>query len=209
MRNARHAESWPILVSLHHIGELPLRELQRRFGESAVSYARSHKLIEGYPDEGNGQLYTVTGKGKMELGLSRSRKISPELVTAGFIRQVADAYLRQAGFYHDAPDSHRLTNSRARIYWDRDGYAPQYYRVVAALPHPPGATIKRMGFRGEHNLWLFADSARHYRFWENDGFFDPEYLTVTTWSEVRQALHPAMLEAFDRVCKARLGRAFP
>src|SRR5690625_82894 len=207
---AKHSVTWPMLRSLHHRGPLPLSELGRQYGDEAVSYGRRVRFIEPYPDEAGGMLYVVTGKGKKELGLSRSRKISPELVTKGFVRQVAHAYLVNQGLFNEWPESIERSNTTVREYWNRDELGPERYRVIAALPHPPGATIRRLGFRGAHahTFWLFADSAHHYDFLYRDIWFDPEYLRVTLWPEVRPVLSPAMLKAFDRVCKARLGRVF-
>lgn len=210
MQHFKHSEIQPVLRSLHHLGPLPLPELVGLYRERVISHVRRHRLIEPYQDEAGGVLYVVTGKGKDELGLSRSRKLSPQLATAGFMRQVAHTYLVSQGLFYDRPESTERSNTTVREYWNRNELQPERYRVIAALPNPPGATIRRLGYRGAHahTFWLFADSARHYDFLYRDVWFDPEYLKVTLWPEVRPVLSEPMLKAFDRLCKARLGRVF-
>lgn len=199
-----------ILRTLHHIGALPLGELERRFTKPAVNYVRNRELIGPTPDEGGGQLYRPTGAGRSRLGLSRSYVNTPHVTTESFFRQAAHSYLRGQGLYPAWPDgseagAHRLGKSQIRRYWNYEENA-EFYRVLAGMPHAPLATVKKAGLEHPELLWLFAESGDPYRSLERTDFWGDERLRITTWAEVRPALSRPMLNAFDRLRRFKLGR---
>lgn len=198
-----------ILRALHHIGALPLGELERRYTKPAVDYARNRKLIGPTPDEGGGQLYRPTGAGRTRLGLSRSYVNTPHVTTESFFRQAAHAYLETQGLYYTWPtgnqaNAHRLGKSQIRRYWNFDENAV-FYRVLAGMPHAPIPTVKRTGLEHPELLWLFAESDDPYRSLERIDFWGKEKLRITTWAEVRPMLSRPMRNAFDRLHKLKLG----
>lgn len=198
-----------ILRALHHIGALPLAELERRFTKPAVDYARNRNLIGPTPDEGGGQLYRPTGAGRTRLGLSRSYVNTPHVTTESFFRQAAHAYLETQGLYYpwptsNHPNAHRLGKSQVRRYWNFEENAI-FYRVLAGMPHTPLATVKRTGLEHPELLWLFAESEAPYRSLERLDFWGKEQLRITTWAEVRPVLSRPMGNAFDRLHKLKLG----
>lgn len=198
-----------ILRTLHHIGALPLGELERRFTKPAVNYVRNRELIGPTPDEGGGQLYRPTGAGRSRLGLSRSYVNAPHVTTESFFRQAAHAYLVEQGLYYAWPDggqagAHRLGKSQVRRYWNFEENAV-FYRVLAGMPHAPLATVKKAGLEHPELLWLFAESEDPYRSLERTDFWGDERLRITTWAEVRPVLSRPMLHAFDRLRRLKLG----
>src|SRR5690625_1185731 len=198
-----------ILRALHHIGALPLAELERRFTKPAVDYVRNRKLIAPTPDEGGGQLYRPTGAGRTRLGLSRSYVNTPHVTTESFFRQAAHAYLETLGLYYtwptsNHPNAHRLGKSQVRRYWNFEENAT-YYRVLAGMPHTPVPTVKRTGLEHTELLWLFAESPLPYRSLDHTDFWGREQLRITTWAEVRPTLSRSMLNTFDRLHKLKLG----
>lgn len=200
-----------ILQTLHHIGALPLGELERRFTKPAVNYVRNLKLIGPTPDEGGGQLYTPTGAGRSRLGLSRSYVNAPHVTTESFFRQAANSHLVAQGLHYAWPRRdhaviHRLGKSNVRRYWNFEKNAV-FYRVLAGMPHAPLATVNNAGLEHPELLWLFAESEDPYRSLERNDFWGDERLRITTWAEVRPALSRPMLRAFDRLRKLKLGRA--
>lgn len=198
-----------ILRALHHVGALPLGELERRFTKRAVDYVRNRELIGPTPDEGGGQLYRPTGAGRSRLGLSRSYVNTPHVTTESFFRQAAHAYLAAQGLYYFLPEghqasAHRLGKSRLRRYWNSEENAV-FYRVLAGMPHAPLATVKRAGLEHSELLWLFAESGDPYRSLERIDFWGEERLRITTWAEVRPVLSRPMLNAFARLRRLKLG----
>lgn len=199
-----------ILRALHHIGALPLGELERRFTKPAVNYVRNLELITPTPDEGGGKLYGLTGAGRSRLGLSRGYVNAPHVTTESFFRQAAHAYLVAQGLHYAWPEgsdagAHRLGKSKVRRYWNFEDNAV-FYRVLAGMPHAPLATVKNAGLERSELLWLFAESEDPYRSLERIDFWGDERLRITTWAEVRPALSRPMLKAFDRLRKLKLGR---
>lgn len=199
-----------ILRAVHHIGALPLGEVERRFTKSAVDYVRNRRLIGPTPDEGGGQLYRLTGAGRSWLGLSRSYVNTPHVTTESFFRQAAHAYLTARGLYYVWPDgdqagAHRLGKSQVRRYWNFEENA-LFYRVLAGMPHASIATVKKAGLEHPDLLWLFAESDDPYRSLERIDFWGEERLRITTWAEVRPTLSRPMRDAFDRLRRLKLGR---
>lgn len=206
------------LARLHHLGPLPWEELERKqiqrsaelqfdFGAEPLVNARAQKLIGPVVSEWGQELYDVTGKGRVQLGLNRQYRRPVHVLTAGLLRQVANEYVVQmTRYFYRIPDTdHRTGNSAARKYITGYNYDPDC-QVLARLDDAQTLTdildnTLQKNFLDDALVFTADDVAQV----KLQGAFDGR-VTAVPWSEVRPLLSEPLRDAFDQACDHTLGR---